>query len=98
MTQISEWELYKCGIDIEKIRERFGSNRTLIIRTTGFPCRNLRLSLCLNMIKVAEKFGSYKDIIIKISNHDEMAKIVIIDQCKPRYEITEADFDKVVGV
>ena len=79
MSVMSESDLFECGIDIEKIRERYGSNITLIIRTANFPCRDLDLSLCANMKKVIDKFGTNKEITIEIPDHDEMARVVVTD-------------------
>ena len=82
MIEMSESDLFECGIDIEKIRERYGSGKTLIIRTAYSHCRDLRLSLCVNMRKVIDKFGTNKEITIEIPDHDEMARVVITDKCR----------------
>ena len=80
-------ELFNCGIDIERIRKRFGAGKTLIIRTrelsyesTAINLQDLRLSLCINLKKVTEIFGKNKKITITIPNPDELAQIVITDE------------------
>ena len=86
MKELSEMVLYNCGIDIERIRKRFGAGKTLIIRTrelcyesTDISLQDLRLSLCINLKKVSEIFGKNKKIIITIPNPNDLAQIAISD-------------------
>ena len=95
MIEMSESDLFECGIDIEKIRKRYGSGKTLIIRTAYSHCRDLRLSLCVNMKKVIDKFGTNKEITIEIPDHDEMARVVVTDKCRPQITNTKLDYDGV---
>ena len=87
MKELSEMLLFNCGIDIERIRKRFGAGKTLIIRTkelcyesTNINLHHLRLTLCINLKKVTEIFGKNKKIMITIPNPNDLAQIVISDE------------------
>ena len=47
------------------------------------------------MKKVIDKFGINKEITIEIPDHDEMARVVVTDKCRPQITNTKIDFNEL---